>query len=344
VWTAPDGRAFAVDVRLGKPLDVLGLKDTSLAEVREYEQLLRTTATALYGVPGSPVAACPCCGEDAGRATEALRVFGIAYVRCPSCGHGFVREQPAPEALDRLFAESEDHSSTYTDPDTLEIRMAQVVRPKVDWVLDTFRSQHGRDPASAIDVGAGGGHMVAGFAERSLAAGGYELSASSRRFASAAFGIELDESDFLTAPGDPVDIVTFWGLLEYTRDPGAFVAAARRRLAGDGLLVVEVPRFECVGTAVQAGPGAVVSRHLDPTSHVNCFTDSSLATILLAGGFRPVAAWYFGMDAYEVLVQCALDAGGDELVAALGDRLLSLQPTLDAALACDDIVVAAVPL
>ena len=134
-----------------------------------------------------------------------------------------------------------------------------------------------------------------------------------------------------------------WGLLEYTPDPDAFVAAARRRLTPSGMLVVEVPRFDCVTTAAQAVPAAVVARHLDPTTHVNCFSDESLLTVLDANGFRPVAAWYYGMDAYELLVQLALRSGGDAAITAFAEPLLAMQPALDEALACDDLVLAAVP-
>lgn len=341
-WTAPDGSAFPIEVTVGKPLDVLALKDTSLAEVDEYAKFLHTTARALYTDTAASRAACPCCGAPSIDAPEALRVFDIAYVRCPGCGHGYVRDLPPAESLDALFEESEDHSGIYTDPGTIEVRLDQVARPKVRWVLSAYASACGGAPSTMIDVGAGGGHMVRGFQEAGIQATGYELSWASRRFASEQFDIDLIAADFLAAEGETVDLLTMWGLLEYTAEPAEFVAAAHRRLAPGGMLVVEVPRFESLSSAVQANPEAVIARHLDPTTHVNCFTDDSLATILRSGGFRPVAAWYFGMDAYELLVQVALRFRGDEAFAALAEDLLGLQATLDEALVCDDIVVAAV--
>lgn len=343
-WTAPDGTIHDVTVTLGKSLDVVALKDMSLDETREYEAFLRSSAAALYASGQTLRPACPCCGTPSAGASEVLRVFDVPYFRCAVCGHGYVRDQPPPEILNSLFNQSDGHSSTYTDPSTLEIRLAQVVRPKVGWVLDTWAAQHEGRPATMVDVGAGGGHMVAGFLEAGLTADGYELSESSRRFARDAFGIELLADDFLSAVAEPVDLVTMWGLLEYTPDPGAFVASARRRLLPTGMLVVEVPRFDCMGTAVQAAPDAIVARHLDPTTHVNCFSDESLATLLATNGLRIVAAWYFGMDAYELAVQLALRDGGDDSLAALIEPLVALQRVLDEALACDDVVVAAVPV
>ena len=50
--------------------------------------------------------------------------------------------------------------------------------------------------------------------------------------------------------------------------PDIFLEAARRRLEQDhGMLIVEVPRVDCLGTAAQTTRDAVVARHLDPTSH-----------------------------------------------------------------------------
>lgn len=322
----------------------MALKETSLDDVRDYERFLRTTAGGLYAGATARRETCPCCNSPSQDTEEALRVFDVAYVRCASCGHGYVLEQPVKATLDDLFEHSEEHSSTYTDPAAVEIRMSQVVRPKVRWVLDVWAGHRSSPPQHLVDVGAGGGHMVAGFREAGIAATGHELSASSRRFARETFGIELGEEDFLTSGGE-VDVVTMWGLLEYTADPAVFLQAARRRLVDTGLLVVEVPRLDCLGTAVQAAPDSVVSRHLDPTTHVNCFSDASLATLLDDSGFAPVAAWYFGMDAHELLVQTALRLGErrDDVLATLAPSFLALQGALDRALSCDDLVLAAVP-
>lgn len=342
-WTSPGGDQFEVSVRTGKPLDARALKGSSLADVRAYASLLRRTAQQLYSDATSrPKDRCPCCGADAGAASELLRVFGVPYVRCAGCGHGFVPTQA--ESLGELFSESAEHSVTYTDRATLEIRMAEVVRPKVDWALDCWRQANGGSPESAIDVGAGGGHMVAGFREKGVEASGFELSNSSREFARSTFGIDLRADDFLADPEVSADLVTMWGLLEYTTEPRDFVSAARRVVGDRGMLVVEVPRLECLGTAVQAVPTAVVSRHLDPTTHVNCFSDESITTVLLECGFRPVSAWYFGMDAYELLVQVALAIGGDPVLDVLAEPLAALQPFLDGALACDDLLLAACPV
>jgi SAM-dependent methyltransferase len=284
---------------------------------------------------------CPCCCAPVAGAGETVRIFDVPYYRCSSCGHAFIRDQPSDEALHSIFAHSEAHSAPYIDHASVEIRQDQIIRPKVEWVLDIFRRLYDGAPKRALDVGAGGGHFVAGLRNAGVAAEGIEISSVSRAFAREAFGIELSAEDFLAARNlEPqFDLLTFWGLLEYAPEPRRFLDTARPLLRnGNGLLVVEVPRFNCLGTAVQAKTPQTVARHLDPTTHVNTFTDSSLATALVETGFHPVAVWYFGMDVYEMLLQMALRMDDPNVLDRLSDFIPVLQASVDQGRQCDNMI------
>ena len=339
-------RAFDVDVRIGKPLDVLALKGANLEETRSYSELLRQTALKLYGPSSSAQVqhACPVCAAALESAAVVLRVFDVPYVRCPECGHVSVGLRPDAAALGRVFAESEAHSAAYVDPHAIEARMQQIIAPKIQWCLDQYRRLRGRTPARVIDVGAGGGHFLAGAQRRGMAVEGFEKSRASRAFAKQAFQLDLRDDEFTGATVAGADLVTFWGLLEYVQSPRQFLAAARRALTPHGLLVLEVPRVDALGTRVQAQRGAIIARRMDPTTHVNAFSDESLCTALVEEGFAPAAAWYFGMDAYEALVQAALRADDPGLPASLAELMPVLQEAADLGRQCDDIVVAALPI
>lgn len=339
--------SFAVETRYGKPLDVLALKGGRCRDLRDYADFLRTTGQRLYGGGAAlrRLESCPCCDAPADTARETLAVHGGVYVRCPECGHLFVNPQPDPLEMQRIFTESEAHSGTYVDKSALDTRLAQVIGPKLDWVLGVFdRLGLGR-PARCADVGAGGGHFLEGLRRAGLSGVGYELSTASRKFALEAFGLTLSAEDFTAGvPPAPFDLITFWGLLEYLPDPKAFVLAARRRIAPGGLLVLEVPRCDCLGTAIQGQWPRHVARHMDPTSHLQCFSDASLASVLHACGFAPVAAWYFGMDVYELLTQLELNLDRPGLASEAIGLVPGLQACLDNGRLCDDLVVAARPL
>lgn len=347
----PEGRRarqFSVRVTNGKPFNVLALKTTDLNDVRDYAAYLRNTAKKLYAPGGARhrVKNCPCCrSATANHAVEYDKFVGVTYHRCTNCGHGFVLDQPVEETLSAGFSDSADHSSTYIDRALLEARMREIIAPKLDWTISIYQDLHGKKPTTGVDVGAGGGHFVEGMRRSGLSAVGYEISQSSRQFAKDAFELELCGEDFRNSTASSFDVVTFWGLLEYTPHPRQFLEAARRHLSDrSGLIVVEVPRLDCLGTVVQAANPSGIARHMDPTSHVNTFSDASLATALVETGFRPVAAWYFGMDVYEFLIQAALRLDQTEVVDKLADMIPALQAALDQGRQCDDLVVAAVPM
>lgn len=345
-----DGAVFDFDVNVhsGKPLDVLALKELSLAELRDYAEALKNTARELYksSSPLREITQCPCCRADTAKSTdEALAVFEVRYFRCRKCGHVFVREQPTNEAHQKMFSESESHSATYVDKDTLEFRLRNVVAPKLDWCVAQFSKLHnGKRPSSVLDVGAGGGHFLAVAARTGISVEGFELSKSSREFARKNFGLSLNDGDFLTADLAPVDLVTFWGLLEYVCEPAPFLEKASKILRPGGMLVVEVPRADALGTVAQSFPDSVVARHMDPTSHIQAFSDESLMTLLFMARFKPVAVWYFGMDIYEVLVQAAVRLNNVSVLESMADLIPKLQDSVDLGRRCDDIVVAAVPI
>jgi 2-polyprenyl-3-methyl-5-hydroxy-6-metoxy-1,4-benzoquinol methylase len=337
--------ACEVEVTIGKALDVLGLKGTALSDISDYAAFLNATAARLYApdAPRLTVANCPSCGSNAS-APDAITIFGQGYARCGDCGHGFVRHQPTAASLDGVFSSSDRHAAAYVDQAGLEVRLSQIIAPKADWVLANYRRLYGCTPRSVLDVGAGGGHFVEVMRRRGIAAEGYERSRASRRFAADAFAVALRDGDFLTETPEPHDLVTFWGLLEYVPEPRRFLAQARGCLSPEnGLLIVEVPRLDCFGTAVQREMPDNVARHMDPTSHMNAFTDASLATALVETGFRPVAAWYFGMDIYEFLIQAALRLDEPRVFAELADLIAPLQASLDQGRQCDDLVIAARP-
>ena len=106
------------------------------------------------------------------------------------------------------------------------------------------------------------------------------------------------------------------------------------------MIVTEVPRWPCFGTEVQKLFPASVIRHLDPLGHIQMFTDSSLATTYLKAGFEPNAAWYFGMDMYELLMQATLELNSREVIKKLGPHLDALQKDLDLSRRVDTMVFA----
>ena len=347
-WTH-GARAYPVRVRLGKPMDILALKANMTAAFEEQLASIRSSRKALYAAAEvEEVSACPLCGALSSTGEPALTIYGARYQRCAACTHHFVVRRPTKAALERFYAKDAHYAATYADKKTLETRVRQVAEPKARWVIEEFERLHGRKPRSILDVGAGSGHFVFACRQLGLEAEGLELSESGRAFCQANFGIELGAQDFTDKPEvfAGVDVVTFWGVIEHVPEPMAVLRAARRALSGpETMVVAAVPRWDALSTGVQSQFPETVARHLDPLGHINCFTDESLATAFETAGFAPAAAWYFGMDAYELVMQLSylLKKGDDSPLAALGRFIPALQSVVDQGQLSDEIALAGRP-
>ncbi len=352
IWSLQDGtekiQSFELEVKLGKPLDVMRLKGRTTETMRDWASEIRRIVESLYGsdVAKRLVEFCPACRRPCQDARHFCVIHSVSYQQCLQCGHVFVQEQPASDVINSLFSENDDYADTYTDPESLALRLEQIIVPKLDWCRQAYAGVHGRDITNALDIGAGGGHFVAGCRGAGIDARGIEINKAAIRFAQSAFGIELDDSDFLRNPPDRTfDLVSLWGLLEYTPEPDRFVAAARTCLTPeDGLLVLEVPRVDAASSAILSQFPDQAWRHISPETHINIYSDAAIAELLVNNGFEPVAAWYFGMDAYELLAQLAIANEDDALLERFAGIIPALQDWFDRAQLADDIVVAARPV
>lgn len=339
-------QTYSVEVRLGKPIDILTLKSNMVEDFGKCVSQTRKSRLKLFSDASNleHVEQCPIC--ESGAVQHALTIYGASYIRCKECSHHFLANRPTKEALAAFYSENVAYQSTYADERTTETRVRQVAMPKLEWTLETFRRLYGRDPRSILDVGAGSGHFVYACRQSGIHADGIELSEVGRAFCKDVFGFELLKTDFTQKWGKyrDYDVITFWGVIEHTPYPLEMLAAAAKILAGgEGLVVAEVPRWNCLGTAIQSRFKDSVVRHLEPLGHINCFTDSSLATSFRKTGFDIVAAWYFGMDAYELVMQLSYASDDPKVIQTLGPVIPALQQRLDLGMLSDEIVLAGKP-
>ncbi|GAB4506426.1 MAG: class I SAM-dependent methyltransferase [Anaerolineales bacterium] len=332
---------------MGKPVDILALKASVLEDFAAHVVRTRESRVRLYTAGATEhVRRCPICETDTADSVLRLVVHGAAYHQCPECGHCFVVNRPTQATLEQFYASDVQYAATYSDRRAAETRVQQVALPKAEWMVEEFERLYGRKPQSILDVGAGGGHFVQACRHLGFQARGIEPSAASRDFCRRYFGFELDSVNFVEAwrAYQGIDVVTFWGVIEHVPDPMSLLRAAARLLEGrEGLVIAEVPRWESLSTAVQTILPDFVVRHLDPLGHIHCFTDSSIATAFERAGLAPAAAWYFGMDAYELTVQIASLLGESRVVGILGPHIPALQSTADQGRLSDEIVLAGRP-
>lgn len=293
----------------GKPVDIFSLK---VREQRGYlEKALRYHRQTSEMFAGKEVARsnCPICS---GRCTHTpiAEFHAGKYLQCHSCTHVFTGNGLTGAELEQHYKNSIQYATTYTSPETAQIRVNQVATPKAKWLLNAYGNNiiDSMSKPSILDVGAGGGHFVKACLDLGYFAQGIELSLASIDFAQKVLGVKLHNQDFLKATTDELsnpDIISFWGVIEHVADPNSLLDHARKILQAKdhGMIVASVPNFRSGSTIVQMMYPDTALRHLDPVNHGNIFTQESLLTAFNQANIAPTHSWYFGMDAYELWTQ-----------------------------------------
>lgn len=341
------GKTYKLDVQLGKPVEIFSLKSGVINKFPSHISHTRSTRRSLFKSKKlKRVSKCPICASPVKDSKFLINVYGADYRQCIYCSHCFLIKRPTESALKKFYSYDNWYASTYADKKSVHTRVRQVAIPKAKWMIDRFNALYKRMPRAVTDVGAGAGHFVHACKELGLKAYGVELSNSCIDFCKNNFDINLEPVDFTKGWNafSDTDIITFWGVIEHLPRPLDLLRAAHKLLSGkDGIIIVEVPRWDSLSTAIQCLSPDRIIRHLDPLGHINIFTDSSLLTAFEISGFTPVAAWYFGMDGYELTTQLSYLLGDKRIMKELKKHTASMQHKIDQSRLSDTIVLAGKP-
>ncbi len=350
-WTRNDEgnqEAFPVSIYMGKKTDLLKLKSNIVDSIKEKVSYYQESRTKLYsGEDMELVENCMITGVSTDDCEPVATIYGAEYVRTPDTGHVFVKKRPSNKAIGDFYLNDVTYAATYTDKASAETRMNAIAVPWCNWMIEVYEKQHGRKPRKILDVGSGAGHFVEACRRAGLEAEGIELSESSRKFAKDIWDIELDGRDFtqVTDEYSDYDVVTFWGLLEHTPNPAQIMDAAAKVLKGKngGMVIAKLPRWDSLSTAAQRLNPTTIIRHADPMGHIMLFSDASAAELYYRTGFAPVAAWYYGMDVYETLMQTGNSTGNYTALTGTKDMQVELQQFVDEAQFSDGLTIVGVP-
>ena len=73
------------------------------------------------------------------------------------------------------------------------------------------------------------------------------------------------------------------------------------------------------------------------------FTDASAAELYYLHKFKPIAAWYYGMDVYETLMQIGNHTGEFNALLKTGELQMELQQFIDEARFSDGLTLVGIP-
>ncbi|HZM00469.1 MAG TPA: class I SAM-dependent methyltransferase [Planctomycetota bacterium] len=206
-------------------------------------------------------------------------------VQCRRCGLTYVNPRLPSEQLHQLYQEEywasarakEFGYSGYLAEGPLYRRTYRRRMP----VIRRYKPR----PGALLDVGCAAGFFLAVAAEEGWRTTGVELSAPMVEYATRELRLpDVRRGDLLSVelPARSFDVVTLWDVLEHLEDPPAHLAAARKLLAPDGVLVIETQNV--------ASPFARLMgrkwQHYKHIEHLYHFDPRTLARLLAEAGFE----------------------------------------------------------
>lgn len=206
------------------------------------------------------------------------------HERCLSCSLVYLNPHPNQSWYDKFFADQywETKAQIWEVDVRDNIRQWRKQLHRAERYL-AFLAAAGLAPHAGsriLEIGCAYGIIVRTLADhyQGLACG-IEPSNIARRFAQEEMGVEIigESATGLDGwcPEEPVDLVVFSHVLEYFADPNPVLAAIRKFISPNGLLLVETPNIHFLKSA-----------HI---FHPFCYSKRSLAALLERHGFITAA-------------------------------------------------------
>lgn len=351
IWMRQNGEkveSYPIDLYLGKKTNLLSLKKDIVKSITSKIDYYQTSRKKLYAGDTDHVEECPVTGIATKDAKPIANIYGAEYVQTPDTGHVYVKNRPSKKAIHDFYLNDVTYAATYTNKEAAESRLNAIAVPWVEWMVKVYEKQYGRKPEKILDVGSGAGHFVEACRRAGMQAEGIELSESSQKFAKEIWGFELDGRDFTTVTEEyeGYDVVTFWGLLEHTPNPGKILSGAHdvvSKSKNGGMVISKLPRWNSLSSASQRLNPDTIIRHIDPMGHIMLFSDASAAELYYLNKFKPTAAWYYGMDVYETLMQIGNSIDEYSALTKTGEFQMELQQFVDESRFSDGITLVGVP-
>ena len=259
---------------------------------------------------------------------QVSKFYGINYVKCQKCNHVFTDRRLSDEGLKKYYSEDEHYfKETYTKKSIINMRK-KIFLPKIKFVEKYTKGKNW------LDIGSGDGTAVVAAKSEGFRSSGIEMSKTGRKFAKKYHKVELYDKtleNFVIENTKKWNVVSFFGVLEHVPNPIEMVRLSNNLLAKDGIIALELPNYNSLGTYVQK-LSKIPARHLIPYAHIMMFTMKSAQYTLEKNGFKPIAVWIYGMDMIEFLKHVSQkdkDFAKSELSNLFAKKLNALQLIFD---------------
>jgi SAM-dependent methyltransferase len=194
-----------------------------------------------------PVGLCPvCAGARFSRVFSVDDPFvttNLTLERCLTCELVFLNPRLTERAIEKL----EDASTVYDISPSEIDKHLRALDGLLEW-LEASVTRRGK----LLDVGCNRGFVLEAARRRGWSVVGVELSDAAANRARSDFGLTVHET-LDDVANEQFDLIVAWHVLEHTVDPIEFLRDASLLLAPEGILAIQVPSFDALGTFVNRG-------------------------------------------------------------------------------------------
>jgi SAM-dependent methyltransferase len=206
-------------------------------------------------------------------------------IQCDSCATIATETSPSADELGALY----DH---YYDGARFEPR--PVVASALDRLAGSFRWY--RATNRWLDLGFGGGGMLAAAERQGWSCHGVEVAPAALRHGAARGWTVSDNPVDSRFPAAGFDVVTMVEVIEHVAEPDALLESAARLLRPGGLLFVTTPNAQSLNRRLLGQAWSVVA----PPEHLTLWSAAGLCQSLARAGFTPVRIRTDGFNPSEL--------------------------------------------
>jgi 2-polyprenyl-3-methyl-5-hydroxy-6-metoxy-1,4-benzoquinol methylase len=229
---------------------------------------------------------CLLCGDPAYKVLHENSPF--KSVRCAGCGLVYIRPRLHSEAILDLYNDSywqSDRAKDYGYTDYLADAPLYLSTYRIrSRVIDAYKPT----PGKVLDVGCAAGFFLKVMHDKGWETLGVEVSPPMVEFAKKDLTlpeVRLGDTAVLhDLPDKHFDLITFWDVVEHLEDPIAHLAAVRRLLKDDGILIIETQNVESTFAYLLGKHW----QHYKYEEHLYHFSPITLRTLLSRAGFHIV--------------------------------------------------------
>ncbi len=218
--------------------------------------------------------------------------------------YGMLYPRPSIESVASFYKVDDyytHHSRDLRKTTSVFDNMFGRVLGRVSWQLDNsvyispawFASHYGEAPVRILDIGCGGGQLLAELKQKGHAVVGVEPDSDARKIAEER-GVTVYAGTAEQLPdevvGQTFDAIFITHVLEHCVDPVTALSNSAELLSPNGKVTIEVPNHRALGFQ-KAG---LTWRWLDVPRHLNFFTPNSLQAACREAGLNPIDIEYRG--------------------------------------------------